>query len=307
MRSYLQLCRFPAVFTALGDILLGYLLVQSTLTPVVSVAALLVATAGLYLSGMAWNDIFDREEDARERPKRPIPSGRIPLRSATVFAAGLMGLGLAASAVAGSPSLFVALILSGCILLYDAWLKRTPVGPVAMGTCRFLNVLLGASGGAATFADVWRMPQMWVAAAMGIYIAGVTWFARKDSGESPRGALVASGFVINLGFLGLAAWVSGAALRWGFGDPVLDPPGEWNLVLALLVIAITVNRRIVLAVGDPSPRVVQLAVKTMLLTLLVLDALLIYYYRGDPGMPYSLVCLAMLIPALFLGRWLTIT
>lgn len=307
MRSYLQLCRFSAVFTALGDILLGYLLVRPSLEPLAKTVPLFVATAGLYLSGMAWNDIFDREEDARERPNRPIPSGRVPLRNARIFAGSLTLIGLIGCAAAGLPSLGVGLLLTACIFLYDGGIKRTPVGPLFMGGCRLLNVLLGASGGVDRFADVFTMPQLWVAASMGTYIAGVTWFAKSDSGTSRRLHLIVGGLVINLGLLGLGAWLMGVPSRWGWEESLVDPRGAWNLVLALIVISITVDRRIVLSLADPSPRTVQLAVKTMLLTLLVLDALLIYFYRRDAGMPYSIACLTLIAPALFLGRWLTMT
>ena len=42
----------------------------------------------------------------------------------------------------------MVLLTASCVILYDAWLKNTIVGPWAMGTCRCLNVLLGMSGGA---------------------------------------------------------------------------------------------------------------------------------------------------------------
>ncbi|MBA4182375.1 MAG: hypothetical protein C0506_17475 [Anaerolinea sp.] len=200
-----------------------------------------------------------------------------------------------------------ALLLTAFIFLYDGVLKRTPLGPVVMGSCRFFNVLLGASGGADGLDHLFSMPQLWVAASMGVYIAGVTWFARSDSGRSRRLDLIGGGIVMNLGLIGLAAWMMGVPVRLGWEFSTIDPAGAWNLVLALIVISITVDRRILRSLSDPSPGTVQLAVKTMLLTLLVLDALLIYYYRGEPGKPYSLACLAMLAPALLLGRWLSMT
>ena len=43
--------------------------------------------------------------------------------------------------------MLVAMLLAGCIVLYDAVLKRTPLAPLAMGACRMLNVLLGMSLG----------------------------------------------------------------------------------------------------------------------------------------------------------------
>ncbi len=64
---------------------------------------------------------------------------------AFAFLAGLIvgtRLGIATPTV-------LALLLTAAIFLYDGWLKRTLVGPVGMGACRFLNVLLGMSPAAA--------------------------------------------------------------------------------------------------------------------------------------------------------------
>ena len=62
---------------------------------------LLVTSASLYLSGMVWNDIFDRHVDANERPNRPIPSGRVPVRAAVMFAVTLMFVGASAGSTGG--------------------------------------------------------------------------------------------------------------------------------------------------------------------------------------------------------------
>ena len=44
----------------------------------------------LYLAGMALNDLADREEDARERPERPIPSGAVSPRAAALIGGSLL-------------------------------------------------------------------------------------------------------------------------------------------------------------------------------------------------------------------------
>jgi hypothetical protein len=98
LRAYCQLCRLPALFTALADIMLGYLLTHSTLEAVSELVPLMVASAGLYLSGMVWNDVFDRKQDAEERPRRPIPSGRVSLLAAVIFAVVLLLIGLGGAA-----------------------------------------------------------------------------------------------------------------------------------------------------------------------------------------------------------------
>ena len=82
------------------------------------------------------------------------PSGRCPRAAISLdggAAARLAAAGARAWRWARAPVFFtghlrpgvVAALLATAILLYDAWLKRTPLGPLAMGACRMLNVLLG--------------------------------------------------------------------------------------------------------------------------------------------------------------------
>ncbi|MCA9069833.1 MAG: UbiA family prenyltransferase, partial [Planctomycetaceae bacterium] len=141
LRTYLQLMRFPAVFTAMGDILLGFMLNHEMLNDAPwDLGLLLVASSCLYLAGMVLNDVFDRQVDAQERPQRPIPSGRVPVQTAATLGGLLLLAGIGAASKVGIHSLTVAGLLTACILLYDAWAKKTVLGPVVMGSCRFLNV-----------------------------------------------------------------------------------------------------------------------------------------------------------------------
>src|SRR5262245_28722487 len=75
---YAQLVRLPNVFTALADIALGALVTAALPAHWPAFVLLLLASACLYSAGMVWNDYFDLEQDRRERPFRPLPSGRIP-------------------------------------------------------------------------------------------------------------------------------------------------------------------------------------------------------------------------------------
>src|SRR5439155_21764592 len=86
----------------------------------------------------------------------------------------------------------VAALLVGAIFAYDGWLKGTWAGPIAMGTCRFLNILLGLS-------ILGRWPPAWgllLAFVVGTYIAGVTWFARTEARLSSRQMLLAAAGVM---------------------------------------------------------------------------------------------------------------
>src|SRR5215813_9803834 len=145
LRDYAQLVRLPNLPTALADICLGALATAALPAHTVPFLWLLLCSACLYSSGMVWNDYFDQEQDRRERPFRPLPSGRVTPREAVQLGAGLMAAGVACALVAGRLSVWLALALVVAILAYDGWLKRTWAGPVAMGLCRFLNVLLGVS------------------------------------------------------------------------------------------------------------------------------------------------------------------
>lgn len=307
LKAYLQLCRFPALFTALADIMLGFLLTRSSLDSVPQLVLLMGASAGLYLSGMVWNDIFDREEDARERSGRPIPSGRVPLKNAIIFASVLMLIGTGCAAAAGRHSLKVAGMLIAAIFLYDGVLKRTVLGPFMMGGCRFLNVILGGSSAAVRFASIWGRPAWWVAASLGVYICGVTWFSRSEAQTSNRGKLLFAALVINAGLLGLATWIGGWTISSGFligASGVRDP----KLVLLMLgMIALSINRRILLAVRNPEPAYVQTGVKVMLLSVIMLDATSIYFKLGDPGMHYAAATALLVIPGLIVGKWMSMT
>ena len=88
MKAWLQLMRLPNVFTAAADVMMGYLVTHGTLRPASHFALLAAASCLLYLSGMILNDVFDAEVDAKERPERPIPSGRITHRAAAAMIQG---------------------------------------------------------------------------------------------------------------------------------------------------------------------------------------------------------------------------
>src|SRR5947209_8977616 len=101
---YAQLVRLPNVFTALADIVLAAL-VSGVFGPfepdsgirwsrVAAFFCLLIASTLLYWAGMVWNDYFDLAEDRRDRPGRPLPSGRVPIGTAV-----LLGIGFCAGGV----------------------------------------------------------------------------------------------------------------------------------------------------------------------------------------------------------------
>lgn len=294
--AYFQLMRLPAVFTAMSDIFLGYLLTHGSFNPPLQLALLLVASASLYLSGMVFNDVFDRKVDAQERPFRPIPSGRISTQHAAVLGGLLMLAGVGAAQTVGKQSLIVASLLVIAILSYDIILKKTMLGPLMMGICRFLNVMLGASAVSREI-NLWVKPQLRIAAALGLFIVGLTWFARMEARQSHRGHLICGALVIN-GGLGVLVWML-ATYPW---------PRETNLSMVLAavgVVVLTIDRRLVKAILNPQPQNVQIAVKTMLSSYVMLNAILVFVWTANPQ--YAILTAALLIPTMVLSRWMSVT
>ena len=298
--AYLRLLRLPTVFTALADIFLGFLLTHPALTsdegpnPLPAFLLLCAASAGLYLSGMAFNDYFDRLIDAQERPNRPIPSGAISPAAALRLGGVLMLIGLVAAGFVGMPSLLVAVALCALVLGYDGGLKKTPLGPLVMGSCRVGNVLLGASA-VTVIADVVQRPQLPIALGLGVYIVGVTLFARQEATTSRRSGLLMATVVINGGIVGLAAYVNAAA----------PETHRLSALMVLAMILFTLDRRLAVAIAQPSPQVVQLAIKVLLLSLVMLDATLIVAFNGS--VESAMLTAALLIPAFGLSRVIAMT
>ena len=307
VRDYLKLLRLPAVFTAMADIFLGHLMRSPNLQPAGAFGLLLLCSASLYLAGMVFNDIFDRKIDAVERPFRPIPSGAVSLKSAVVLGLVLLTIGIGSAFFVTQQALYVALMLTVTILAYDSFLKKTFLGPVAMGACRFLNVMLGATAVDRYFQFVWGPPQTYVAAALAIYIVGVTWFARNEAAEKiSKWQLIAAAVVINTGLLVMFGLIFGipSFLEWSWRGN----PSSLHVGLLLAAITFTLNRRIIFTIKHPSPATIQPAVKTMVLSVIMLDATLILLQTGLHSLPiYSIIVAALLLPALFLGRFIYVT
>ncbi|GAA4713930.1 4-hydroxybenzoate polyprenyltransferase [Promicromonospora umidemergens] len=206
-----ELVRAPAALSVVGDSLAGLAAARAgTPTPLRGRHALLpVASACLYLGGMALNDYADRHLDAVERPERPIPSGRVTPRGALAVGAALTAGGVAAAGIAGGRrALAIAVPLAACVWTYDLVAKDHPTGPVVMAACRGLDVLLGATPGDLRSA----LPA---AAGLAAHTLGVTVLSRGEvHGTTTRVAgSVAAGTVVGA----VAAAATGnqrAVARW---------------------------------------------------------------------------------------------
>ncbi len=215
-RAWLELLRAPNLLTVPGDPAAGALLAGAGAAAWPAVATACAAALALYASGLLLNDVADREEDRRDRPGRPLPSGRVSVRAARRAACFAWGLGVACAWAASRAAGAVALVLGAALVAYDLGAKRTAAGPWLMGACRGLSVLLGAA--AAVGPRIGPAPAAG-ALAVALYVAAVTAAARRemDPGRPPRGAAApllaaAAGAGLALAFVPPARGV--AALAW---------------------------------------------------------------------------------------------
>lgn len=263
-RAWAELLRVSALFTVPGDALAGAAAVGRR--PDRSTALAVGASLCLYEAGMALNDWADRDEDAVDRPHRPIPSGRITPRAALTAAGALTGAGLVLAARAGRPALTVATGLAATVWAYDLRLKHTPAGPAAMAAARSLDLLLGATATGAVPGSAPRAARaaLPAAALLGAHTYAVTTVSRHEAqGGSTTAPLAALAAVAGIG-----------------GSVVHDRKPPRNAPARLLLTALTGSylrtaaRPLVHAALNPSPPLTQRAVGSGIRAMIPLQAAL---------------------------------
>ncbi len=256
-RAWWQLIRPPNLFTVPGDPLAGFV-VAGLLAPQAPdwrLALLpMLAALWLYVGGLIGNDVADEAEDRRDRPTRPIPSGRISRRAAWLAAALCGVCGLLLAGAAGGRTLLAAACTQGAILAYNSGLKhRLVAGSLAMGACRGGSVLLGA---VAAGGDVAGGLVIAAVAGVTLYIAGVTAVADRETVAVrlgvrrwvPLAAVVGLGVAVGwwvqpaprsalLLLGGAALWAGYQAWRLrGVPPPALVGPSIGALIRGLLLV-----------------------------------------------------------------------
>jgi hypothetical protein len=185
------------IVTSIADVLAGVAIsgffMKSGLLvdQILSIILLCISTIGLYGGGVVFNDVFDAELDKIERPERPIPMGIITVKEGTLFAIFLLLLGIAAAFIVNPVSGILSISIAISAIVYDKWGKHHPfLGPVNMGLCRGLNLLLGISILAIQLNQYW-----YVAIIPIIYIASITMVSRGEVHGGKSKTLYFAGFL----------------------------------------------------------------------------------------------------------------
>jgi len=137
-----RISNLPTVWmNVLSAAVLSVALTPTALDPY-AVLWVILAMSCFYAAGMTLNDVFDEHWDAQRQPYRPIPSGRISARGATIWGVGLLVVGFAFLALAPrAEGVLVGLALAGVIVLYD-WLHKRHWSTVLLMALTRLGVYL---------------------------------------------------------------------------------------------------------------------------------------------------------------------
>lgn len=270
LRAYLTLLRPANVVTAWADVAAGAAAagVWGGGVPSTQVGWLIVATSGLYGGGVVLNDVFDAPLDRTERPERPIPQGRVSRREAGIFGVLLLIGGCAAAGRVGWTALLVAAAVGAGAVLYDGWAKARPLlGPITMGGCRAGNLCLGmtAAGGAA-LAIWWPLAVLPL-----VYVAAVTGISRGEVRGGSRNTGRMAVFLFGL--------VVAALFALGGSESYRLLPA----VPFILLFAAQVGPPLVRVARTPTPEQIRSAVRSGVLAIVTLDAVLAAGFAGWTG------------------------
>jgi heme O synthase-like polyprenyltransferase len=325
VRQYLLLIRVPNLFTVPSNILAGYFATISTANADVDqLLSLIVSSVLLYVSGIVLNDYFDINVDRKERPSRPLASGRITKRSALLLAV----ISIVAGNILALTVSWTSSIISGSLTLvifaYNYRLKRNAISnPLAMGLARFLNVVLGGSP-ALGLVLTNDLILFFVGYCLFLYIAAISLLSRKEvsntiiffSGSSWIPIVLSASTIVLIIVSILVVGIYGY-FRFDF---------IFNLILFSCVMSGTFLRlcvtlkRLTESTGERpykmneegvrdidgmgASREIQRTIKTMILSIIILDSI---FLSGLVGIYTGLVVLLLVIPPIILGRRLYVT
>ena len=316
--TLLQFTRAALVFTAISNSLCSFLLAKRFEKPLDQPLDVLsdwhvpllaaVISAGLYGFGMSLNDIIDRRRDQQTASHRPLPSGRIRLKTAhlvcgfCIMAAVIAGVLYAhvTSPTPGWRSLALLAISALLISFYDlAGKYLVALGLVSLGLIRFVHALVPAGSVPAPAHVVLLFTHVTLLSAV-----AYAWEQKRPALTRVHWWTVV-GLVLAVNVLALtSATVLNRRLAPP-GEPVLvSPPIDSRLLLpgalavCFIVVAIWIRKR------SPTERQAgQTLVLVGLLWLIAYDAAFAAVYVGAKYAGFLLLLLPVSYLMVWLIRW----
>ena len=297
--AYLQLTRPANVVTAIADIWAGFAVAGAWAIIVadwgsgsnlflINLAWISLSTIGLYAGGVAFNDVFDAELDAVERPERPIPSGRVSKSSAAWMSFILLVIGVLAAAQVSLLSAGVAVTVAILAVVYDYWGKhQNLIGPINMGLCRTGNLLLGISVVPEMLASFWPLGLLPL-----IFVAAITMISRGEVHGKNRNAL----------FGGLSMYliviVSIVAM------PFVHETAAWEVIPFLGLLSYMIFPPLIKAIQTQNPKLIGKSVKAAVISLIIVNASLAAAFAG---WKIGIIVLLLLPISLWLAKKFAVT
>lgn len=259
MKYYLQLMRPANLVTAIADILAGLSLAKfifsTDILSIQTIILLSISTIGLYGGGVVFNDIFDAELDAIERPERAIPSGKVTKQNATILGVLLLIIGIVCASVVSFESMIIAFAIAILALVYDKFGKyHAFLGPINMGLCRGGNLLLGMSVMMSSLQEFW-----WIGIIPVLYIAAITMISRGEVHGGNQSILYFAGFLY------IIVSISQIVMSYQFGNLFITLPFVFLHIFLIF-------KPLIFAIQNPIGPNIGKAVKAGVLALIVMDA-----------------------------------
>lgn len=281
--SWGRVLRLSLTATALADVACGVALGggwPGADAPRAAAAWLaLLGSAAVYHGGMALNDWADRDEDARVRPDRPIPSGAVAARSALALAVVLL---VGGPLVAAFGSLWAGAALAAVAALaatYDV-AGRGPVrGPLLLALCRFGNVGAGLLAGAAATGATLGAEHLVFPLVYALYVANLSVLGRREDDVTREpGAAPARALHLATAALVAAPFAGAFAARGA-----IDVGSPWIWAGVALAVASAVGLQREAARAEPFTRGDVVRVMGLLLRRLLILTAAATLASGRPG------------------------
>lgn len=294
--NWLQLLRVPNLLTVPGDPIAGFLVASAVghngslgIGGAMAPAAICLI---LYCAGLLLNDYCDIAEDRRQRPDRPLPSGAI--ESGTVirvfWVISVFAIVLAV-VTSGYPVACMAAALLVAIIAYNKGVKRIRgLGPLNMGICRGLSLLLGAVA-AIGWSALLNTTAVVSACFLAAYIAGVTAIASRETRPCRTGPVR----YFPLGIL--VVWLSSLFIV-GRSTQTVALAASSTLAAAAILWAASCGRMLI---GRPAPSVVQSTIGRLIRCMILIQAALAASVGGS-GLVVATILCALLPVSVWLSR-----
>lgn len=290
--GFLRLTRPANIVTAISDILAGAA-IATVFVDDISLNALfllVLATLGLYGGGVVFNDVFDANLDREERPERPIPSGLVSVKQGAILGFVLLVIGIiSALLVAIYPSGVIAFAIAIAALVYDKWGKHHAwLGPLNMGLCRGLNLLLGMSLSASV---VMEYEYLAIAIVPVLYIGAITMISQGEvhGGRSTTMLFAVVLYGIVMAAIFFAAYVNG---------------NQVYTLIFLLAFGLMAFPPLFKAMREPSGKLIGRAVRAGVLSLILMNAC---WAAAFGAFFFALIILLLLPLSILLARLFAVT